>query len=199
MHQLLRRGLLSGTYCHKIGTRPPSCATPRQPTIYLYCFSASYRRKVDIEKMIQFLNNKLCLVKNELFVLLPSHWSKPYYQLLCFFTPLTLKALLLSFSWFLPFQSDNSQPMTCVFCGVCRSFKSLVSQIPSSATIGSPVTLKVQRSSLKTNLGSYIVLRPVTLSSVFLYTQPFLSTQPSMYNLSTRKKYYWLNYWHTIK
>ena len=24
----------SGTYCHKTGTRPPSCQTPRQPTIY---------------------------------------------------------------------------------------------------------------------------------------------------------------------
>ena len=23
----------SGTYCHKTGTRPPSCITPRQPTI----------------------------------------------------------------------------------------------------------------------------------------------------------------------
>ena len=22
----------SGTYCHKTGTRPPSCVTPRQPT-----------------------------------------------------------------------------------------------------------------------------------------------------------------------
>ena len=26
---------LSGTYCHKTSTRPPSCATPQQPTIYL--------------------------------------------------------------------------------------------------------------------------------------------------------------------
>ena len=25
---------LSGTYCHKNGTRPPSCVTPRQTTIY---------------------------------------------------------------------------------------------------------------------------------------------------------------------
>ena len=25
----------SGTYCHKTGTRPPSCQTPRQPTIYV--------------------------------------------------------------------------------------------------------------------------------------------------------------------
>ena len=25
---------LHGTYCHKTGTRPPSCGTPRQPTIY---------------------------------------------------------------------------------------------------------------------------------------------------------------------
>ena len=25
---------LSGTYCHKTGTRPPSCQAPRQPTIY---------------------------------------------------------------------------------------------------------------------------------------------------------------------
>ena len=25
---------LSGTYCHKSGTRPPSCQTPRQSTIY---------------------------------------------------------------------------------------------------------------------------------------------------------------------
>ena len=24
----------SGTYCHKTGTKPPSCVTPRQPTIY---------------------------------------------------------------------------------------------------------------------------------------------------------------------
>ena len=24
---------LSGTYCHKTGTRPPSCVAPRQPTI----------------------------------------------------------------------------------------------------------------------------------------------------------------------
>ena len=24
----------SGTYCHKTGTRPPSCQTPLQPTIY---------------------------------------------------------------------------------------------------------------------------------------------------------------------
>ena len=27
-------GFLSGTYCHKTGTRPPSCGTPQQPTIY---------------------------------------------------------------------------------------------------------------------------------------------------------------------
>ena len=26
---------LSGTYCHQTGTRPSSCATPRQSTIYL--------------------------------------------------------------------------------------------------------------------------------------------------------------------
>ena len=25
---------LSGTYCHKTSTRPPSCAKPWQPTIY---------------------------------------------------------------------------------------------------------------------------------------------------------------------
>ena len=25
---------LSGTYCHTTGTRPPSCFTPRQPTIH---------------------------------------------------------------------------------------------------------------------------------------------------------------------
>ena len=25
---------LSGTYCHKTDARPPSCAKPRQPTIY---------------------------------------------------------------------------------------------------------------------------------------------------------------------
>ena len=25
---------LSGIYCHKTGTRPPSCNTPREPTIY---------------------------------------------------------------------------------------------------------------------------------------------------------------------
>ena len=25
---------LGGTYCHKTGTRPPSCQAPRQPTIY---------------------------------------------------------------------------------------------------------------------------------------------------------------------
>ena len=25
---------LNGTYCHKTGIRPPSCQTPRQPTIY---------------------------------------------------------------------------------------------------------------------------------------------------------------------
>ena len=25
---------LSGTYCHRTGTRPTSCVTPRQPTIY---------------------------------------------------------------------------------------------------------------------------------------------------------------------
>ena len=25
---------LSGTYCHKTGTKPPSCQTPQQPTIY---------------------------------------------------------------------------------------------------------------------------------------------------------------------
>ena len=25
---------LSGTYCHKTGTRPPSCITPRKPTIH---------------------------------------------------------------------------------------------------------------------------------------------------------------------
>ena len=25
---------LSGTYCHKTGTRTPSCGSPRQPTIY---------------------------------------------------------------------------------------------------------------------------------------------------------------------
>ena len=25
---------LSGTYCHKTGTRPPSCQAPQQPTIY---------------------------------------------------------------------------------------------------------------------------------------------------------------------
>ena len=25
---------LSWTYCHKTGTRPPSCVTPQQPTIY---------------------------------------------------------------------------------------------------------------------------------------------------------------------
>ena len=25
---------LSGTYCHKISTRPPSCAKPQQSTIY---------------------------------------------------------------------------------------------------------------------------------------------------------------------
>ena len=25
---------LSGTYCHKTGTRPPSCNMPRGPTIY---------------------------------------------------------------------------------------------------------------------------------------------------------------------
>ena len=29
---------LSGTYCHKTGTRPPSCVTPWQPTIYYYIF-----------------------------------------------------------------------------------------------------------------------------------------------------------------
>ena len=29
---------LSGTYRHKTGTRPPSCATPRQPTIYVTGF-----------------------------------------------------------------------------------------------------------------------------------------------------------------
>ena len=27
--------LLSWTYCHKTGTRPPNCVKPRQPTIYI--------------------------------------------------------------------------------------------------------------------------------------------------------------------
>ena len=27
---------LSGTYCHKIGTTPPSCDNPRQPTMYMF-------------------------------------------------------------------------------------------------------------------------------------------------------------------
>ena len=26
---------LRGTYCHKTGTRPPSCVTPREPTIQM--------------------------------------------------------------------------------------------------------------------------------------------------------------------
>ena len=29
----LQASYLSGTYCHKTGTRPPSCPTPREPTI----------------------------------------------------------------------------------------------------------------------------------------------------------------------
>ena len=35
---MCRHGLyniISGTYCHKTGTRPPNCVTTRQPTIYL--------------------------------------------------------------------------------------------------------------------------------------------------------------------
>ena len=30
---------LSGTYRHKIGTRPPSCQAPQQQTIYVTSFS----------------------------------------------------------------------------------------------------------------------------------------------------------------
>ena len=33
---------LSGTYCQKTGTRPPSCAAPRQPTIYLALWSSAF-------------------------------------------------------------------------------------------------------------------------------------------------------------
>ena len=32
----LRALFLSGTYCHRTGSGPPSCAKPRQPTIYTF-------------------------------------------------------------------------------------------------------------------------------------------------------------------
>ena len=42
---------LSGTYCHKTGTRPPSCATPPQPTIYLIMFV-----NLNLNFILHFLN-----------------------------------------------------------------------------------------------------------------------------------------------
>ena len=36
---------LSGTYCHKTSTRPSSCATPRQPTIYVVYFNQEIFRQ----------------------------------------------------------------------------------------------------------------------------------------------------------
>ena len=35
---------LSGTYCHKTGLGPPSCAKPRQLSIYVY------RTSIDVNK-----------------------------------------------------------------------------------------------------------------------------------------------------
>ena len=40
----LRALYLSGTYCHMTGTRPPSCGTLQQPTIYVLLNSKFYFR-----------------------------------------------------------------------------------------------------------------------------------------------------------
>ena len=40
----MSKSWLSGTYCHKTGTRPPSCITPQEPTIYVTSFSVSHTR-----------------------------------------------------------------------------------------------------------------------------------------------------------
>ena len=41
----LRASYLSGTYCRKTGTRPPSCNAPRKPTMYASMFFTPNKQK----------------------------------------------------------------------------------------------------------------------------------------------------------
>ena len=67
----LRASYLSGTYCRKTGTRPPSCNAPRKPTMYASMFFTPNKQKC----MLLFLDtDRPCSISS--LALLSELWQQ---------------------------------------------------------------------------------------------------------------------------
>ena len=55
---------LSGTYCHKTGTRPPNCNTPRELTIFILLLSGIVILGSDSKARAFYINPMNILIIN---------------------------------------------------------------------------------------------------------------------------------------